>query len=247
VTPPLFLVPDLGSGDVLVLTGAEAHHAGTVRRLVPGEDVLLADGHGGLAEAVVEQVGKDRVSLRVLDRRRLPEPSPRLVVAQALPKGDRAELAVELLTELGVDEIVPWAAARSISLWKGERADKGVAKWQRTALAASKQSRRPRIPVVTALAGSAELADRIVPDVLALVLHEDAAVGLAGSLDGLVGGNLRELLVIVGPEGGVSPDELALFTDRGARPVRLGPEVLRTSTAGAAALAVLSVGIGRWR
>jgi len=247
VTPPLFLVPDLGSGDVLVLTGAEAHHAGTVRRLVPGEDVLLADGHGGLAEAVVEQVGKDRVSLRVLDRRRLPEPSPRLVVAQALPKGERAELAVELLTELGVDEIIPWAAARSISQWKGERADKGVAKWQRTALAASKQSRRPRIPVVTGLAGSAELADRIVPGVLALVLHEDAAVGLAGSLDERVGGSLDELLVIVGPEGGVSPDELALFTDRGARPVRLGPEVLRTSTAGAVALAVLSVGIGRWR
>jgi 16S rRNA (uracil1498-N3)-methyltransferase len=247
VTPPLFLVPDLGSGDVLVLTGAEAHHAGTVRRLCPGEDVLLADGHGGLAEAVVEQVGKDRVSLRVLGRRRLPEPSPRLVVAQALPKGERAELAVELLTELGVDEIVPWAAARSISLWKGERAAKGVAKWQRTALAASKQSRRPRIPVVTSLAGSAELADRIVPDVLALVLHEDATVGLAGSLDGLVGGSLRELLVIVGPEGGVSPDELASFTHRGARPVRLGPEVLRTSTAGAAALAVLSVAVGRWR
>lgn len=247
MTPPLFLVPDLGSGDVLVLTGAEAHHAGTVRRLVPGEDVLLADGLGGLAEAVVTEVGKDRVSLRVLGRRRLPEPSPRLVVAQALPKGERAELAVELLTELGVDEIVPWAAARSISLWKGERADKGVAKWQRTALAASKQSRRPRIPVVTGLAGSAELADRIVADVLALVLHEDALVGLAGSLDGLVGGNPRELLVIVGPEGGVSPDELALFTGRGARPVRLGPEVLRTSTAGAAALAVLSVSAGRWR
>ena len=254
MTPPLFLVPDLGSGDLLVLTGAEAHHAGTVRRLVPGEDVLLADGHGGLAEAVVEQVGKDRVSLRVLGRRRLPEPSPRLVVAQALPKGERAELAVELLTELGVDEIVPWAASRSISLWKGERADKGVAKWQRTALAASKQSRRPRIPVVTGLAGSAELADRIVPGVLALVLHEDAAVGLAGSLDelvggsldGRVGGSLRELLVIVGPEGGVSADELALFTDRGARPVRLGPEVLRPSTAGGAAIALLSAALGRW-
>ncbi|HEX4727142.1 MAG TPA: 16S rRNA (uracil(1498)-N(3))-methyltransferase [Jatrophihabitans sp.] len=246
MTPPLFLVADLGSADVLVLTGPEAHHAGTVRRLVPGEDVLLADGHGGLAEAVVEQVGRDRVSLRVRSRSRLPEPSPRLVVAQALPKGERAELAVELLTELGVDEIVPWAAARSISLWKGERADKGVAKWQRTALAASKQSRRPRIPTVTELAGSAELADRIVPGVLALVLHEEAAVGLAGSLDGSVS-NLAELLVIVGPEGGVSPDELALFTGRGARPVRLGPEVLRTSTAGAAALAILSVSVGRWR
>jgi 16S rRNA (uracil1498-N3)-methyltransferase len=245
VTPPLFLVPDLGSADLLVLTGAEAHHAGTVRRLVPGEDVLLADGHGGLAEAVVHQVGKDTVSLRVLARRRLPEPSPRLVVAQALPKGDRAELAVELLTELGVDEIVPWAASRSISRWKGERADKGVAKWQRIALAASKQSRRPRIPTVTGLAGSAELADRIVPGVLALVLHEDATVGLAGLAWPV--GDLAEVLVIVGPEGGVSPDELALFTERGAMAVRLGPEVLRTSTAGGAAIALLSAALGRWR
>jgi 16S rRNA (uracil1498-N3)-methyltransferase len=246
VTPPLFLVPDLGSADVLVLTGPEAHHAGTVLRLAPGEDVLLADGHGGLAEAVVLEVGRDQVSFTVQARRRLPEPSPRLVVAQALPKGERAELAVELLTELGVDEIVPWAAARSISLWKGERADKGVAKWQRTALAASKQSRRSRIPTVTKLAGSAELADRIVPGVLALVLHEDAAVSLADSLDELVG-KATELLVIVGPEGGVSPEELALFTGRGAQPMRLGPEVLRTSTAGAAALAILSVSVGRWR
>lgn len=247
MTPPLFLVPDLGSGDLLVLTGAEAHHAGTVRRLVPGEDVLLADGHGGLAEAVVLEVARDQVSFTVQARRRLPEPSPRLVVAQALPKGERAELAVELLTELGVDEIVPWAAARSISLWKGERADKGVAKWQRTALAASKQSRRARIPTVAGLASSAELAGRIGDGVLALVLHEDATVGLAGSLDELVGPSPTELLVIVGPEGGVSPDELALFTDRGALSVRLGPEVLRTSTAGGVAIALLSAALGRWR
>jgi 16S rRNA (uracil1498-N3)-methyltransferase len=246
VTPPLFLVPELGSGEVLVLTGAEAHHAGTVLRLAPGEPALLADGRGGLAEVVVGEVGRDRVSFLVQARRQLPQPSPRLVVAQALPKGERAELAVELLTELGVDEIVPWSASRSISQWKGERAAKGVAKWQRAMLAASKQSRRPRIPVVSGLTGSAELADRIVPGVLALVLHEDAVVGLAGSLDDLVGTSLRELLVIVGPEGGVSPDELALFTDRGARPVRLGPEVLRTSTAGGAAIALLSAALGRW-
>jgi 16S rRNA (uracil1498-N3)-methyltransferase len=192
-------------------------------------------------------VGRDRVSFTVRARRRLPEPSPRLVVAQALPKGDRAELAVELLTELGVDEIVPWAASRSISLWKGERAGKGVAKWQRTALAASKQSRRAWIPTVAPVASSAELADRIGPGVLALVLHEDAAVSLADGLDELVGNMPAELLVIVGPEGGVAPDELALFTGRGARPVRLGPEVLRTSTAGGVALAVLSVAVGRWR
>jgi 16S rRNA (uracil1498-N3)-methyltransferase len=246
VTPPLFLVPELGSGDLLVLTGAEAHHAGTVLRLSPGEPALLADGRGGLAEVVVGEVGRDRVSFLVQARRQLPEPSPRLVVAQALPKGERAELAVELLTELGVDEIVPWSASRSISQWKGERAAKGVAKWRRAALAAGKQSRRPRIPTVTELTGTAELADRIGPGVLALVLDSDAAVGLAGCMSRLVFGELAELLVIVGPEGGVAPEELAVFVERGARPVRLGPEVLRTSTAGGAALALLSAAAGRW-
>jgi 16S rRNA (uracil1498-N3)-methyltransferase len=255
VTPPLFLVPDLGAGDVIVLTGAEAHHAGTVKRLTAGEPALLADGRGGLAEAVVLAVGRDRVSFTVQARRVVPEPLPRLVVVQALPKGERAELAVETLTELGVDEIVPWSASRSISLWKGERATRGVAKWQRTALEAAKQSRRARIPIVTGLAGTAEVADRIAGCALALVLHEAAEVSLARFAETIAAAcqtgpgeraAVTELLVVVGPEGGVAPEELALFGQRGATPVRLGPEVLRTSTAGAAALAVLSVAAGRW-
>nr|MDQ2957192.1 16S rRNA (uracil(1498)-N(3))-methyltransferase [Actinomycetota bacterium] len=179
MTPPLFLVPDLGSGDVIVLTGAEAHHAGTVKRLTVGERALLADGRGGLAEVSISAVEQDRVSCAVLHRRVLPEPSPRFVVVQALPKGDRAELAVEVLTELGVDEIVPWSAARSISVWKGDKADKGVAKWRRTAAEAAKQSRRPRIPVVAELAGTAEVADRIRATGLAVLLHEDAETALA--------------------------------------------------------------------
>ena len=244
MTPPLFLVPDLGDGASIVLTGAEAHHAATVKRLTVGEQALLSDGCGGLAEVRVRTVSADRVEFEVLSRSSLPAPEPRLVVVQALPKGERAELAVELLTELGVDEIVPWSAARSITLWKGERAGKGVAKWRRTALEASKQSRRARIPVVTELAGSEQVARRIGASGLALLLHEDATEPLAGLLDAPVAG---ELVLVVGPEGGLSPAELELFTGAGARPVRLGPEVLRTSTAGAAGLAVLSVTVGRWR
>jgi 16S rRNA (uracil1498-N3)-methyltransferase len=256
VTPPLFLVPDLGAGDVIVLTGSEAHHAGTVKRLTAGEPALLADGRGGLAEAVVLEVGRDRVSFTVQARRVVPEQLPRLVVVQALPKGERAELAVETLTELGVDEIVPWSASRSISLWRGDRAIRGLAKWQRTALEAAKQSRRARIPIVTGLADTAEVADRIAGGALALVLHEAAEVSLAAFAETVAATACQagpgerpavtELLVVVGPEGGVAPEELALFAQRGATPVRLGPEVLRTSTAGAAALAVLSVAAGRW-
>jgi 16S rRNA (uracil1498-N3)-methyltransferase len=242
VTPPLFLVSDLGDGDTIVLTGAEAHHAATVKRLAVGEQALLADGNGGLAEVRASAVSPDRVVFTVLARRVLERPEPSLVVVQALPKGERGELAVELLTELGVDEIVPWSAERAISQWRGDRAAKGVAKWQRAAQAAAKQSRRARIPAVSELAGSTEVAARIAGARLALLLHEDAAEPLsrvAVPADG-------EVVLVVGPEGGLSPAELALFAERGGRPVRLGAEVLRTSTAGAAALAVLSVALGRW-
>jgi 16S rRNA (uracil1498-N3)-methyltransferase len=243
VTPPLFLVPDLGDGATIVLTGAEAHHAATVKRLTVGEQALLSDGRGGLAEVRVHRLAPARVEFEVLSRSALAAPEPRLVVVQALPKGERAELAVELLTELGVDEIVPWSAARSIAQWKGERAAKSVAKWRRTALEATKQSRRARIPEVGELAGTDQVARRIANAELALLLHEDATEPLASLAAGPIDG---ELVLVVGPEGGLSPVELEQFASCGARPVRLGPEVLRTSTAGAAALAVLSVTVGRW-
>jgi 16S rRNA (uracil1498-N3)-methyltransferase len=242
VTPPLFLVPDLGSGDTLVLTGGEAHHAATVTRLAVGEQVLLSDGRGGLAEARASQVSPDRVVFDVLSRRLTPRPRPWLVVVQALPKGERGEFAVELLTELGADEIVPWAAARSIGQWKGDRVAKGVAKWQRSAQAAAKQSRRARIPVVAELADTPRVAARIAAAGMALLLDSEADQPLSRlplPADG-------ELVLVVGPEGGLAPAELELFGERGGRPVRLGAEVLRTSTAGAAALAVLSVNLGRW-
>jgi 16S rRNA (uracil1498-N3)-methyltransferase len=242
MTPALFLVPDLGCGDRLTLAGPEAHHAATVKRLAVGELVLLSDGRGGLAEARAVQVGRAEVLFEVLGRRLLPAPDPRFVVVQALPKGERADLAVEVLTELGVDEIVPWSASRSIAQWKADRAAKGLARWTRTALEASKQARRPWIPVVADLAGTAEVCARAAAADLALVLHEDGDGPLAGRPLPASG----EVLVIVGPEGGVSGDELAAFAAAGARPVRLGPEVLRTSTAGAAALAVLSAQAGRW-
>jgi 16S rRNA (uracil1498-N3)-methyltransferase len=243
MTPPLFVVASLGIGDTIELTGAEAHHAGTVKRLAVGEPAWLADGHGGLAETRVAEVGRERVLFTVLLRRRLPEPKPRFTVVQALPKGERAELAVELLTELGVDEIVPWAASRSVAVWRGEKAARGVQKWRRSAQEAAKQSRRGRIPEVAELADTAAVAERVAAAGIAFVLDSDAELALAAVDPPAVG----EVLLVIGPEGGLAPAELELFTAAGARPVRLGAEVLRTSTAGAAALAVLSVRAGRWR
>ncbi|HEY3713961.1 MAG TPA: 16S rRNA (uracil(1498)-N(3))-methyltransferase [Jatrophihabitantaceae bacterium] len=239
MTPPLFLVDELPPGDVVVLDGAEGRHAARVKRIAVGETVLVGDGRGTVAECVVDSVGTDALSLRVTARRTVPEPDPRIVVVQALPKGDRAELAVELLTEVGVDEIVPWAARRSIVQWTGERGVKARAKWQRTAAEAAKQSRRTRVPHVAEPVGLADVTARTGT---VLVLHEAATEPL--STTALPG--TGEIVLVVGPEGGVSDEELAALTAAGARPVRLGEMVLRTSTAGAAAVAALSVRVGRW-
>jgi 16S rRNA (uracil1498-N3)-methyltransferase len=236
MTPPLFLLDPLPPGDLVVLDGDEGRHAARVKRIGPGEDVLVGDGHGSVASCTVEAVGADRLTLRVHERRTESRPDPRLVVVQALPKGDRAELTVELLTELGVDEIVPWAASRSIGQWRDA---KSLGKWRRTAAESAKQSRRAWVPDVGDLASTAEVAARASG---ALILHESAAAALADARLPDRG----EIVLIVGPEGGIAEDEIAVLTEAGATAVRLGGYVLRTSTAGAAALAALSIRIGRW-
>ena len=161
---------------------------------------------------------------------------------QALPKGDRGELAVEMLTELGVDEVVPWAAARSIAQWRDARGAKALDKWRRTAREAAKQSRRAHVPVVAELATTARVAARLGA-ATGFVLHEAATAALAGAALPSAG----EIVLVVGPEGGISDDELTQFTAAGAMAVRLGQPVLRTSTAGVAALAALSARLPRWQ
>ncbi len=242
VTPPLFLLDRLPPGDVVVLDGEEGRHAARVKRISVGEDVLVSDGRGHVASCTVESVGADQLRLRVLARRAHPEPDPRLVVVQALPKGDRADLTVELLTELGVDEIVPWTASRSIAQWRDARAAKALAKWRRTAAEAAKQSRRARVPLVADLASTSCVAARIARADRAFVLHEQAMTPLAGAALPDRG----EIVVVVGPEGGISADEVEALVGARADSVRLGAQVLRTSTAGPAALAALSVLLGRW-
>lgn len=243
MTAPVFLAPTGPlEHDRVVLDGPEGRHAAAVRRLRPGERADLTDGAGLLAECVVVAAGKDHVELEVLSRRRTPEPDPRLVVAQALPKGDRGELAVELMTEAGVDEVIPWAAARCVTRWKAERGAKALGKWRSTAREAAKQARRDRLPEVTEQAGSAALAVRLRDAALAVVLHEAAAEPLSAVTLPASG----TIIAVVGPEGGIDDAELAAFTEAGALPVRLGETVLRTSTAGLAALAVLSTRIARW-
>ncbi|HYF71907.1 MAG TPA: 16S rRNA (uracil(1498)-N(3))-methyltransferase [Nocardioides sp.] len=242
---PVHLVPDLAgvvAGAEVSVEGDEAHHAVAVRRLRVGEQVVLTDGAGTTVQGPVASTGKRVFAVTVESVRRHPVPEPAVVVVQAIPKGDRGELAVEVLTEVGAAEVVPWAASRSVAVWKGERATKSLARWRSTAREAAKQSRRPWFPRVAEVASTADVAGLVAAADLAVVLHEQASVPLAS----LEVPNAGRVVVVVGPEGGLSDDEVAALVDAGAVSVRLGAEVLRTSTAGVAAVAALLSRTSRW-
>lgn len=244
---PVHLLTDLGKpapGDLLRLTGDEGHHAVAVRRLRVGEGLVITDGRGAAATCVVEAAERRELIARCETFAHVAEPSPRITLVQALAKGERAELAVELATELGVSRIVPWAASRSVSVWREDRAVKGALKWRSTAREAAKQSRRSWFPEVTELASSA-VVSQLVRECAeaggsAYCLHEAAESSLAARP------LAEEIVLIVGPEGGLTEDEVGRFEDAGAVAVRLGPEVLRTSTAGAAGLVTLLSRTERW-
>lgn len=246
MTAPVFLVDslaDVRAGGTLILDGPEGRHAVSVRRLRTGEEVVLTDGQGFGAHGTVAAVeGKDRLTVAVTALRTEEPPQPTITVVQALPKGDRGELAVETMTETGVDAIVPWPAARCVTQWKGERAAKALGKWRATAREAGKQSRRLTFPRVADPLTTKQVAALLAEADFAAVLHEEGSTPLAtAELP-----DRGSIVLVVGPEGGVSPEELATFAEAGARPYRLGTTVLRTSTAGTAATALLLGRTGRW-
>ncbi|WP_128376744.1 16S rRNA (uracil(1498)-N(3))-methyltransferase [Streptomyces cavernae] len=243
MTAPVFVVEEMPTAAEYVLDGPEGRHAVSVKRLRPGEDLFLTDGAGRWAEGVVAGTeGKDRLIVRVGPVSEEPAQSPRITVVQALPKGDRGELAVETMTETGVDAIVPWAAARCVTQWRGERGAKALGKWRTTAREAGKQSRRVRFPDVADAMTSKQVAALLANADLGVVLHESGAEPLATA----VLPDRGEIVLVIGPEGGVSPEELDLFAEAGAKAYRLGRTVLRTSTAGTAATALLLGRTGRW-
>ena len=261
------------AGDVLTLTGPEARHAVSVRRLRTGERVDLVDGSGlrlvcevmrpGAPAAGDRQDrpdrpdrprrsgGSDRLTVRVLERVEEPEPPVRLALVQAPAKGGRDEQAVETATEVGVDIVVPWRAGRCVSVWSGPRAARGRARWEATAREAAKQARRARVPRVESDRSTRELAAwvRGVTDAegAVLVLHEEAGTPIgAAALPEPGDGRAPVLAVVVGPEGGIGEEEVAALEGAGARAVRLGPHVMRTASAGPVALALLAERAGLW-
>ena len=226
-----------------MLGGPEGRHASMVRRLAAGERADITDGAGHVAECVVAAARPGELDLTVVARRTMPPPQPRLVVLQAIPKGDRGELAAELLTEAGVDVIVPWAADRCVAVWRGERAARGLKRWAAAAQEAAKQSRRAWFPEVTVQADLATAVGRIQAAALAIVLDPDANRD-AGSLQLPASG---DIVVVVGPEGGITPAEDESIRAAGAVAVALGPTVLRASTAGVVAASVVLSRTARWQ
>jgi 16S rRNA (uracil1498-N3)-methyltransferase len=241
--PPVFLADhaaiERGS---IALSGAEGRHAATVRRLSVGERADVTDGVGTIAECVVTGARPGALELAVLAKRSVPAPEPRIVVVQAIPKGDRGELAVEIMTEVGVDAVAAWQAERCVARWRGDRADRSLARWQATAREAAKQSRRAWIPEVTGPEATAAIVRRVAAADLAILLDPEApaTVGRFGVP------HHGEIVMIVGPEGGVSPAETEAMVRAGAVPARLGPTVMRSSSAGAVAAALVLAASGRW-
>jgi len=234
-----------GPGETVVLTGAEAHHAAAVRRVRVGEEVTVGDGHGAWLTGTCEAVAPREVVVRIDARTDVPPPAPRVVLVQALAKGDRDELAVQAATELGVDEIVPWQAARSVSRWDAAKAAKGRARWAAIVREAAKQAHRAWVPEVGELATTKQLLRRIGEGAASVFVLEPTAQERLSTVE-LDPADERDIVLVVGPEGGVAPEELDALAEAGAQLVRLGDTVLRTSTAGPAALAVVSAALGRW-
>lgn len=248
MTAPLFVVDHAVAapaavGTLVRLEGGEGRHAVTVARVEVGELVDLTDGRGTLLHTQVESVqGRDTLVARVLDRAELPPPAPRIVVVQAIPKGERGELAVEMLTEVGADVIVPWQAERCIARWSAEKAERGRAKWAAAARAAGKQARRGWFAEVAPVARTSDVVALVRGAAGAILLHEEASrpvsqVPVPGHGD---------LVLVVGPEGGISPTELDALAAAGGVPARLGPTVLRTSTAGTVAAGIVLARSPRW-
>jgi 16S rRNA (uracil1498-N3)-methyltransferase len=243
--PLHFLLPeaaDAQPGESVVLTGAEAHHA-AVRRLRAGEEVTVGDGRGAWLSGECVSLSPREVVVRITSRSEVPPPSPRIVLVQALAKGDRDELAVQAATELGVDEILPWQAARSVSRWDAAKTEKGRARWSAIVREAAKQAHRAWLPEVGALTMTEELAGRAAASRV-VVLEPSATARLTDFV--FDGADTSDLVLVVGPEGGIDSRELTAFERSGASIVRLGDTVLRTSTAGPAALAVISAALHRW-
>ena len=235
----LFFVPDLGNSATVVVDGDEAHHAIKVLRIEIGEELLLADGSGAWVRGKVESIAKKSFRIEVLERGIKEPATPELIVIQALMKSDRAKEAIELLTVAGATTIIPWQSDRSIAKWQDDLGEK----WVATSIAAAKQSRRLILPEIEGLITTPQIAKRFGGASNLFVLHEGATTKLSQATQSISEG---PIVIVIGPEGGLTGEELGHLGVAGGAIVHLGDEVLRSAHAGFAALSAISALTGRW-
>jgi 16S rRNA (uracil1498-N3)-methyltransferase len=231
-------------GATVQIDGSEVRHAVTVSRVSVGEQLSVGNGRGLIVTGTVTRADHTALELIAETVRTVEPASPAIVLVQALAKGDRDEMAVQAATELGIDAVIPWTAARSISRWEGAKVAKGIARWSAIVREASKQSVRAWVPDVLDLISTNQLA-KLAAATRLLILDPEADQPLS-SLEISPGHEHRDITLVVGPEGGIAPHEFEALVAAGGLRVRLGDNVLRTSTAGPAAIAVLSAKLGRW-
>lgn len=230
----LFFVPDLPTqvGASYSFNSEDANHAIKVLRIEVGEIFRVSDGNGGWANVKVNEVTKRSLETTVLEVGRQEPLDIQFTVVQALPKSDRAKEAVELLTEAGADVIVPWLANRSISRTEV------ISKFATTAREASKQSRRLFIPQLHETVKEKGVIELIKNADLALVFHESAEVKLSEIITPQI--KAKNVVIVIGPEGGITDEELAAFAAAGAHVAGLGRPILRSAHAGLAALSAVN-------
>lgn len=238
---PLFIVDQIPDRGEVVIEGDEAHHASSVVRIKVGERILVTNGYGRRAEVEVSDINKRNIAARIIDLHDIPRPQTTLTVIQALTKGDRARETIELLTEGGATTIVPWAASRSVGQWKEEK--DSLAKWRSWAREATKQSRRSWIPEVTDVRSTSQIKEMLVGHPAAFLFHEGGEEKISRHL---AIKPPTDVVIIIGPEGGVSKEEASAFVGAGAKVVVMGGPVFRSAHAGVAALAAIQTGLGIW-
>jgi 16S rRNA (uracil1498-N3)-methyltransferase len=235
----LFFVDDLPTtvGATYEFDSEDAFHAIKVLRIAAGEIFNLSDGAGAWARVSVNNVNKKSMTVTVLESGFEEALSEQFTIVQAIPKGDRIKESIEMSTEGGVDRIVMWKAARSIG-----RADEKIEKLQSTAREASKQSRRFRIPQVSGVATTDHVVDEIAKSDLAFVFHES----VTSSISHAVTKGAKKVLIIIGPEGGLTDEEVSTFAAAGAKVVLMGRPILRSAHAGLAAMASVNTALSVW-
>lgn len=249
MTLPVFLTdtPLAGAKGTITVGPEVAGHAVRVRRMGAGEELELIDGTGVRLRGTIQEGTSESLTLSVTDVTEEPQQRPRLVLVQALAKNDRDIQAIEAATEVGVDTVIPWAAQRSIADWPAKKAHKMAAKWSNVLTAATLQARRARVPELGELMRGTAVTQLVTPTSRVIVLDETESSGLTEAVNDLGEGDIDQIVVIVGPEGGITPSEVDALVSEGARTAVLGPTILRASTAGPVALAIVQTLLGRWK